>query len=111
MKLYWTMAWAGLMALSAEAGTINGTVHAEGKLEAEQATSGGKYESHKYKFVPLVDYAALRDFVVYIEGPLGLKATAAEQTLTVNTRRIKQKGAVFTPHVLPVLAGSTVEWP
>src|SRR4029077_5890876 len=26
-------------------------------------------------------------------------------------RRITQKGAMFTPHVLPVLASTTVEWP
>jgi plastocyanin len=111
MKLCWILALAGAIALSARAGTISGTVHAEGKPEAEQTVSGGKYESRKYKFVPLVDYAALRDFVVYIEGPLGLKAAGPGQTVTVDTRRIKQKGAVFAPHVLPVAAGTTVEWP
>jgi hypothetical protein len=29
----------------------------------------------------------------------------------VTTTRVTQKGAVFTPHVLPVVAGTTVEWP
>src|SRR5688572_27802410 len=111
MKFWWIIAWAGVIGSSAEAGTISGTVHAEGKPETEQAGSGGKYDSRKYKFVPRVDYAALRGFVVHIEGPLESKAVAPQHPLTVDTRRIKQKGAVFTPHVLPVLAGTTVEWP
>ncbi|MCI0534919.1 MAG: carboxypeptidase regulatory-like domain-containing protein [Verrucomicrobiales bacterium] len=111
MKLTWIIAWAGVMACSSEAGTISGSVHAEGKVEAEQAASGGKYDSRKYKFVPRIDYSALRDFVVYIEGPMGGKAAMPEQPLTVDTRRIKQKGAVFIPHVLPVVVGATVEWP
>jgi hypothetical protein len=29
----------------------------------------------------------------------------------VTTRRIAQKSAVFYPHVLPVMVGTTVEWP
>ena len=29
----------------------------------------------------------------------------------VVTRRIAQKGAMFSPHILPVLVGTTVEWP
>src|SRR5688572_30433823 len=112
MMLPWiTVLVAGATTFSAKAATLSGTVNAEGKPEAEQAASGGKYDSRKYKFVPRVDYSALRDFVVYIEGPVISKNAAPGQPLTINTSRIRQKGAVFTPHVLPVLAGSTVEWP
>jgi hypothetical protein len=31
--------------------------------------------------------------------------------VSVTTSRIAQKGAVFTPHILPIVAGTTVEWP
>jgi hypothetical protein len=31
--------------------------------------------------------------------------------VTVSTHRVTQKSAMFTPHVLPVMAGTTVEWP
>jgi plastocyanin len=111
MKICWITAFAGFFVWAAQGGGISGNVRAEGKAEAAQAAPGGKYESRKFKFVPLVDYTAMRDFVVYIEGPLGSKSSAPESVVTVDTRRIKQKGAIFTPHVLPVLVGSTVEWP
>jgi len=29
----------------------------------------------------------------------------------VTTKKITQKGAMFSPHILPVVAGTTVEWP
>jgi plastocyanin len=95
---------------SAKAGTITGTVRAEGKPEADSA-GGGKYDSRKYKFAERVDYAELRDFVVYIDGPSPLATNVTEKVLTVETRRVAQRGALFTPHVLPVAAGTTVEWP
>ncbi len=94
------------------AGDISGTVRGEGKAEAEQTASGGKYDSRKFKFAERVNYAELRDFVVCLEGPVGDKVVAApDKPVTVDTRRITQKGAIFTPHVSPVLVGTTVEWP
>jgi plastocyanin len=39
-------------------------------------------------------------------------AGLADQPLQVlTTRKINQKGAMFSPHVLPVMVGATVEWP
>jgi len=99
---------------SAFAGNIVGTVRAEGKTETKQGddASGGAYASRKYKFAEKVDYDAMRDFVVYIKGPLGTNVVAPpSKPLVVNTTRIKQEGAVFAPHVLPVVVGTTVEWP
>ena len=100
-----------LLSLPARGGTITGTVRAEGKPEADRESSGGKYDSRKYKFAERVNYAELHDFVVYIEGSLSNQPSPPERPLTVDTRRIAQKGAMFTPHVLPVMAGTTVEWP
>lgn len=95
------------------AGTITGHVEAQGKTGAEgdDNASGGAYSSWKYKFVPKVDYSGMHDFVVFVEGPTGTNAPAATNVVSVSTRRIAQHGAMFTPHVLPVMMGTTVEWP
>ncbi len=97
---------------SVRAGTILGTVHAEGKTPASADDAGGAYASRKYKFAERVDYNAMRDFVVYVKGQVGTNTTVPPSNhVVVNTTRIKQEGAVFDPHVLPVVAGTTVEWP
>jgi plastocyanin len=49
----------------------------------------------------------MKDFVVYVEGPF--KEKPAPPTVPVSV--ITQKGANFTPHVLPVMVGTKVEWP
>ncbi|TAL04889.1 MAG: hypothetical protein EPO07_04565 [Verrucomicrobia bacterium] len=92
------------------AGTIRGTVRAEGPAPAGEA-GGGKYDSRKFKFAERVNYDELRDFVVYIDGLVPGKPCGSNQVVSVETRRISQHGAAFTPHVLPVVAGTTVEWP
>jgi len=97
---------------SARAGTITGTVRAQPKEGAEDGAGGGKYDTRKFKFAERIDYAEMREFVVYIEGPAGTNATAPDKPVQVQTsRKIHQKGAMFVPHVLPVLVGTTVEWP
>jgi plastocyanin len=115
MKTYWMIAWmTAALALRAGAGTLVGTVSAEGKLEAEEQGGGGKYDSHKLKFAERVNYAEMRDFVVYIEGPVAAAPAPEESSnkpVVVDTRRIAQRGAQFTPHVLPVREGTVVEWP
>jgi plastocyanin len=100
------------IAAVAQAGTITGTVRAQGKEGADFASSAGKYDSRKYKFAERIDYTEMRDFVVYIDGPLGTNAVPPVKPAQVQTiRKISQKGAMFSPHVLPVMAGTTVEWP
>jgi plastocyanin len=93
------------------AATLFGTVHAEGRPDAEAGGTGGKYDSREFKFVERVNYAEMRDFIVYIEGPAGPKIAPPEKPAQVITRRVTQEGAIFSPHVLPVLVGTTVEWP
>jgi plastocyanin len=102
-----------MFGLPAFAGTITGNVHAEGKAgtDSGNGTPVGAYASRKYKFVPKVDYSAMRDFVVYIEGPVGTNSAAVTNVISVETRRVAQHGAIFSPHVLPVVVGTTVEWP
>jgi plastocyanin len=96
----------------ARAGTIVGTVHAEGKVDAQDEGSGGAYASRKYKFAERVNYADMHDFVVYIEGHVGTNAVVpAAQLAVVSSTRVKQEGAMFSPHVLPVVVGTTVQWP
>ena len=102
---------AALMTFSTSAGTIEGTVRAEGKRAAESSDSDGKYDSRKYKFAERINYDELQDFVVYIEGPMGETPAPPNKPVTVDTHRIAQKGATFSPHVLPIVAGTTVEWP
>ena len=94
------------------AGTITGTVRAEGKAGADSgAAADGAYASRKYKFVERVDYAAMHDFTVFIEGKVGANTVASTNVATVATSRVAQKSAAFSPHVLPVMAGTVVEWP
>lgn len=93
------------------AGTIVGTVRAEPKAGADNtAATGGAYSEMKYKHLETVDYSAMHDFVVYIDG---LKATNAPATnvMEVATMKVAQKSAIFSPHVLPIMVGTTVEWP
>jgi len=112
MKFFFS---AGILLLACgivSAGTIVGSVHATGKSGVDEGgDSDGAYASRKYKFVPKVDYSAMRDFVVSIEGSFGTNVAPATNVTSVATRRIAQHGAMFTPHVLPVMVGTTVEWP
>ena len=99
-----------VIGFGARAGTIVGNVRAEGRSQPAENSSDGAYASRKYKFVPRVDYPAFHDFVVYIEGKVGTNA-APTNLIEVVTRKVAQKGAIFSPHVLPVMVGSRVEWP
>jgi|KBSSwiStaDraftv2_1062776.scaffolds.fasta_scaffold234852_2 plastocyanin len=117
------MRWLIILALSAplsggwpqaaRGGTIAGWVRAEGKAGAGSASgTGGAYDGRKFKFVERVNYATMQDFIVYLEGVLSTPNPATTNTAVVETRRnITQKGARFTPRVLPVMVGTTVEWP
>ena len=98
---------------AAHAGTVTGTVTAKGKDGAATEADGGKYDSRKLKFVEKVNYAALKDFVVFIEGKVEGATNGAARTAKVETtrNRVTQEGAQFSPHVLPIVAGTTVEWP
>ena len=103
---------AGLTGAAAHAGTITGRVHAEGKAGADQAAAAGNYESHALKTAERVDYTDMRDFVVYIVGPLtNVNIAAPTNLVQVTTTKVSQQKATFTPHVLPVMVGTTVEWP
>jgi len=101
-----------LVCLTAAAGDITGTVRAERKDGADNgSTADGAYASRKYKFAAKVDYSAMHDFVVYLEGPVGTNSAPATNVMQVTTMRVAQHDALFSPHVLPVMVGTTVEWP
>jgi plastocyanin len=94
------------------AGDITGTVHAEPKDGTETAGgAAGNYDSRKYKFVQRVDYSTMQDFVVSLEGTVGTNSAPNTNVIAVTTTRVAQKAATFSPHVLPVLVGTTVSWP
>lgn len=112
MKYFLFAAFFAVVATSIFAGTIVGNVRAEGKAGAdENSDSSGAYASRKYKFVPKVDYAAMHDFVVYIEGSVGTNSAPSTNVVSVTTKKVAQHDAMFSPHVLPVEVGTTVEWP
>src|SRR6476660_8391151 len=111
MKAFcWAVVLLWVSIASAHAGSITGVVRAHGKETGGEAASG-KYASRKYALAEKVDYSSMHDFIVFVDGPVGGKAQPPEKPVQVITRRITQKGAMFTPSVLPVLVGSTVEWP
>jgi plastocyanin len=111
MKIILSAMICGLVCLTATAGNITGMVRAEGKTGADDgSTADGAYANRKYKFAERVDYSAMHDFVVYIEGPVGTN-TVSTNVAQVVTTKVAQKSATFSPHVLPVMAGTKVEWP
>lgn len=89
-----------------EAGTITGTVRAEGPPieEAEREA----YQSRRHRFAERTDYDELRDFVVYIEDS---EAELPPPSDAEMREVVVQRDAMFQPSVLPVLVGTTVEWP
>lgn len=92
---------------NALAGTIVGTVRAEGKTEKGAAAKRGKYDGRKFKFVEKINYEELTDFVIYIDQPVTNLPAKPSKIVQIVT----QRDAVFRPHVLPVVVGTTVEWP
>ena len=103
----WLCLLLALCCTPAPAGTITGTVRAQGAEPAAGGAGGDAYASRRYKFVERLDYDQLRDFVVYIDQvfPGGTFAPPTQPAV------IRQKDASFVPHVLPILLGTTVEWP
>lgn len=89
------------------AGTIHGKVTAQARPEGMADIEAGKYENRKYKFLERIDYDSLKDFVVYIDQPV----PGASQPPTKSVQIVIQKDATFSPHVLPIMVGTTVEWP
>src|SRR6185436_10441228 len=92
----------------AQAGTLFGTVKAQPKPELAQAAGGGggKYDSRKYKFVETIKYDEIKDFVVYIDLPM---TDVKPPTKPVEV--VTQKDATFSPHVMPIVAGTQITWP
>jgi plastocyanin len=112
MKQHFLVLLLAVAAPTIFAGDIIGTVRAAPKAGAEGAADGGgAYASKKYQFVPRVDYAQMGNFVVFVEGKVGTNAAATTNFASVTTTRVAQKGAQFSPRVLPVVAGTVVEWP
>lgn len=112
MNKFFLFAAIILLAENLPAGDIVGSVRAEPKpgAQLDGSSTAGAYASRKYKFVERVNYEDMKDFVVGIEGKVGTNVVSTN-VVTVTTSRVAQKGAMFTPHVLPVLVGTTVEWP
>jgi plastocyanin len=100
------------LATTLSAGTITGTVRASGKAgSSNDSTGADAYKSSRaLKFVEVKNYEAEHEFVVYIVGKVGTNAAPA-QAVAVTTRKVAQRGAVFSPRILPVVVGTTVEWP
>jgi hypothetical protein len=105
MRFFLIFCVCSLAALGAGAGSIHGVVHAHGKDNSAPAASSGLYASRRFKFVERINYDDLRDFVVYIKGPI--PGTVPPETPAI----IRQKDATFIPHVLAIMVGTKVEWP
>ena len=104
--IVWACVWLAVATLT-QAGTLTGIIHAEGKTGGPSAAESGPYESRKFKFAERVNYAELRGFVVYLDGRIGDKPVPPKAPLQV----VVQKNAQFSPHILPIVVGTTVEWP
>jgi plastocyanin len=96
-----------LFSCSVFAGTIKGHVKAQPRPEAMEDVESGKYENRKYKFLERVNYDEMKDFVVYVDQPVANTNQPPPKPMQV----VIQKDGTFKPHVLPVMVGTTVEWP
>jgi plastocyanin len=96
-----------LISYSVSAGTLKGHVKAQARAEAMEDVQAGKYENRKYKFLERINYDELRDFIVYIDQPVPTSVQPPQKSVQV----VIQKDGTFRPHVLPILVGTTVEWP
>jgi plastocyanin len=96
-----------LICYSVFAGTIKGNVKAQPRPEAMEDVESGKYENRKYKFLERVNYDEMKDFVVYVDQPISNSNQPPPKPMQV----VIQKDGTFKPHVLPVMVGTTVEWP
>lgn len=92
---------------SAAAGTIKGSVKAQGVEKASGGGADDSYGSRRYKFVEKVDYTKLQDFVVAIDQVIEGSGDAVTATNPI----VVQRDASFEPHVLPVAVGTGVKWP
>ena len=86
-------------------GDIKGRIFAEIHTDAEDAGGGGAYASRRYRFLEKIDYAALKDFVVYIEE---VEHPVASGTVRAS---VSQINGMFEPHVMPITKGTTIVWP
>jgi plastocyanin len=106
MKALWIAAACLLTLEPLWAGSVSGIVRAKGKPgTGEESGGGGSYSSKKLKFAERINYDEIQPFVVYIQGPVPGAA------LSTTTAEVRQKDAMFVPHVLPIMVGTTVEWP
>jgi plastocyanin len=96
-----------LISGSVFAGTIKGHVKAQLRPEAMEDVESGKYENRKYKFLERVNYDEMKDFVVYLDQPISNTNQPPPKPMQI----VIQKDGTFRPHVLPVMVGTTVEWP
>lgn len=102
----WIVAVLLLPITVVSAGDIVGVVKAAPKPGSQQDVAGGKYDSRKYKFMERMNYDEIKDFVVYIDQSMpGVRPPTKPVQIVI------QKDATFQPHVLPILVGTTVEWP
>lgn len=92
--------------LVAEAGNIRGKIRLVTAVPAP-VREGGQLEIVDNR---RTNFTNLRDFVVYIESTAIAKYPPPFKPLIVQVRRNTQQEAVFSPHILPVLVGTTVQW-
>ena len=98
---------AGMVTSPLHAGSISGRVRARPATQETDAGGAGNYASRKYKFLEKIDYATLHDFVVNITEVEALPPAGQPPPQALVT----QRDGAFVPHVLPILAGTVVEWP
>ncbi len=92
-----------LAACSLRAGSLVGTVSAQGVTHGLPEGAGG-YGSLRYKLADKVDYDHLQDFVIWIDQKVPGETKEPVKTVT-------QRNASFDPHVTAIEVGSVIRWP
>jgi plastocyanin len=96
-----------LSASEVESGSIAGKVAVR---QSKKAKRPARYHLGPYRSARRSDTqksSGPQDVVIHLEGP-GIKPATGSSDSTV---KMLQKDEAFVPHVLPVLAGTTVEFP
>ncbi|MCX6895661.1 MAG: hypothetical protein NTZ16_09235 [Verrucomicrobia bacterium] len=94
--------------VTAEAGNIRGQVRVTGAPPAAQPTpeNAGAETAEPAK----TNLTGFRDFIVFIDGVTNTNSPPRFRPVTILVRRNARQEAIFSPRVLPLLIGTTVEW-
>jgi plastocyanin len=95
------------VSLRTEAGNIRGHVDV---ILVGPAIATNQVGATNVPVLARTNAAPYRDFVVYIEGAVSTNFPLPFKAVNIQIRRNAREEAIFSPHILPVVVGTSVAW-